>query len=63
MQCHIHYNLILGHARKYSQIVHALAPLSLICTSSNIVSILIAFHLDLGGFFSLFEKLQTRPRF
>jgi hypothetical protein len=63
MQCHIHYNLILGHVREYSQIAHALATLSLICTSSNIISILMAFHLDLGGSLFLFEKLQTRPRF
>ncbi len=63
MQCHIHYNLILKNVREYSQIEHALAPLSLICTSSNIISTLMVFHLDLDGFLFLFEKLQTRPRF
>jgi hypothetical protein len=63
MQCHIHYNLILGHVRENSQIAHAMAPLSLIRTSSNIISTLMAFHLDLGGFFSLFEKLQTKSRY
>jgi NADH:ubiquinone oxidoreductase subunit H len=63
MQCHIHYNLILGHAKEYSQIAHALAPLSLTHTSSNIISTLMVFHLDLGGFLFLFENLQTRPRF
>jgi hypothetical protein len=63
MQRHIHYNSILGHAKEFSQIVHALAPLYLIHTSSNIISTLMAFHLDFGGSFSLFEKLQTRPRF